>query len=68
MDDVVYIRGAAAISKELQKLGLIAADHPDPESATYNLIRTKQIDVDRFGRSLITTKLRLRQLVAKRIA
>jgi hypothetical protein len=68
MDDVVFIRGAAAIARELQKIGIISADHPRPVAATYNLIRTRQLDVDRFGRSLITTPAKLRQLIAKKIA
>jgi hypothetical protein len=65
--DAVYIRGARRIAKELQKLGIIAPDDPDPEGKVYHLSRTKQLPLDRFGRGLITT-VKLRQLVNKQIA
>jgi hypothetical protein len=68
MDDVVFLRGAAAIARELQRIGLLPADHPDPKGATYHLVRSKQIDVDRFGRTLITTPAKLRQTINRQIS
>jgi hypothetical protein len=68
MEEVTFIRGAKGIARELQKIGLIPADHPDPEGATYHLVRTGQLNVDRFGRTLITTPSKLRQLVNKQIS
>lgn len=63
----MYLRGARQIAKKLQDLGIIDEHDPDPAQRVYHLERTGKLQLDRFGRELITTPDKLEKTIAKQI-
>jgi hypothetical protein len=63
-----FLRGARAMALQLQEMGVIARDDPDPEGKVYYYARTKKITTGRFGKDLITTTDKLQRDIAKLVS
>jgi hypothetical protein len=63
-----FLRGALPIAKELERMGIFQPDHPNNVDKLYYLVRSGRIQLDRFGRELITTPSRLRAQVNKQVS
>jgi len=63
-----FLRGARAIATELQRLGLIDKDDPDPTGKVYYYARTGKITTGKFGKEIIATPDKLQRDLIKLVS